>query len=330
MIDIEFKFTGDVLAKVLYFYGLADHDDVSSGEFKIVCPFHGDVNPSMQINLNDGTFYCYGCLRKGNALDFVKEVYKLKNRGIDDLKACIVIMKIIKSKKCNKLKIKPGNRQRKDNKTSLLEASDYYYGLSKIDWDKRYNKVIGEEVESLGKYMGDRGFKTSTLTKIGAKITFNKSYGIIFPIMDNKTFKGWVCRTSLKNVEKKRKYLYNKGFSRATTLCGIYGKKDYVYVVEGFMDMLKMRQNGIHNVVALFGWKATPEQITKLKLAGVKVIISALDNDQYGRMGTQFLKSFFDVYRFKYLKGFKDPGEMNKEQFTKMNNKTWESINLMR
>ena len=141
-------------------------------------------------------------------------------------------------------------------------------------------------------------------------------------MLDNGKFKGWVCRTMVKSIEKRRKYLYNEGFSRATTLVGNYGSKDYVFVVEGYMDRLKFIQNGEENVVAILGWKMSDQQIQKLKDKGICKVISALDNDTCGKKGTEFLKKHFQVHRFCYLKGIKDPGEMNKDNFDKMYKRT--------
>ncbi|MBR6939712.1 MAG: DNA primase [Clostridia bacterium] len=39
---------------------------------KIICPFHDDRNPSMQV---DRGFYCYGCGEKGDVIDFVSKYY---------------------------------------------------------------------------------------------------------------------------------------------------------------------------------------------------------------------------------------------------------------
>lgn len=277
----------------------------------------------MKIDLVEGTFYCFGCGKTGDALKFVE----LVNPELNDLQALLLFTRILKSKKCKKIKLGVRKKVRKDNELQLEKAKDYYYGLGTVDW-KRNNVYNYEEVSEARDYMQKRGFSPSTLNNCKAKVTYNKSYAIIFPMLDNGKFKGWVCRTMIKEIEKKRKYLYNEGFSRATTLVGNYGKKKFVYVVEGYMDMLKMRQNGCHNVVALLGWKATDEQINKLKNAGITDVISALDNDEYGREGTKYLKKFFNVHRFKYLKGIKDPGEMTKELFEKMNDRTIKGINL--
>ena len=50
---------------------------------------------------------------------------------------------------------------------------------------------------------------------------------------------------------------------------------------------------------------------------------AALDNDECGNKGTKYLRTIFKkVTRFRYLKGIKDPGEMNQESFNKMYKKT--------
>ena len=48
----------NALAKVLWFYGLIG--SVDSEEQKIICPFHEDANPSMIVNLKQGSYYCFG------------------------------------------------------------------------------------------------------------------------------------------------------------------------------------------------------------------------------------------------------------------------------
>jgi DNA primase len=88
------------------------------------------------------------------------------------------------------------------------------------------------------------------------------------------------------------------------------------------MDRLKFIQFGEENVVAILGWKMSPQQIQKLKDKGITKVISALDNDECGKKGTKFLQKHFEVTRFTYLKGVKDPGEMTQESFNKMLKRT--------
>ena len=299
------------LAKVLHYYGLLEGDD----EFKIVCPFHNDINASMQISLHDNFFYCHGCAKSGDALQFVLIV----NKKMDALEACKEYYKILRSKEVKHLHF--GNRKgriKPDNKQALVEASDYYYGLKTIDWVKESNPEKD--------YMLKRGFSPKALNACKAKLTYNPMYPIVFPMIDSGEFKGWVCRTTTKRIEAKRKYLYNEGFSRRNTLVGDYSGK-VVVLVEGYMDRLKFIQFGSKKVVAILGWKITSQQISKLKAKGVKYIISALDNDTCGRKGTAYLRQFFKVIRFQYpkkVKGkkIKDPGDMDQVTFDKANKKT--------
>ena len=309
---------GTNLAKVLWYYNLIQ--STMSLSQKIVCPFHDDVNPSMVVNLEDGSWFCFGCNLTGDAIKFVK-LMEAKYNGLNDLQAYKKYLQILKSDKCSNVKINTSRKLIKPIQHDLYnEAYDYYYGLRKVNWAESDEP----EVVSARDYMRNRGFSSKTLIKCGAKVTYNNSYGIIFPMLDNKKFKGWVCRTMVKSIEQRRKYLYNTGFSRATTLVGTYGNKDYVFVVEGYMDRLKFIQFGISNVVAILGWKMSPQQIQKLKDKGITKVISALDNDTCGKRGTDFLKKHFEVTRFAYLKGIKDPGEVTQELFDKMLKRTME------
>lgn len=267
----------------------------------------------MKINLNDGSFYCFGCGVTGTALNFVMLVNKDKK---DDLQACIEYHKILKSKKVSSIKIVSQKKNHNINKQALIEAHDYFYGLKTIDWKKDRQ----EEAKECAKYMKDRGFLASTLNKCKAKVTYNKSYPIVFPMLDNKEFRGWVCRTMNSTIEQKRKYLYNEGFSRRNTLVGNYNHHT-IFVVEGYMDYLKMKQNGAKYVAAILGWKITEQQIKKLKQNGVKTIISALDNDICGKKGTKELGKHFKVIKLPYPKHVKDPGDMNKKVFDSIINK---------
>lgn len=311
------------LAKVLWYYNLLQSTEEL--DQKIVCPFHNDVNPSMKINLVDGNFFCFGCEAHGDAMKFVNMIEKQEN-GLNDLQALKKYVRILRSKRTSSIKIAASHRpHNRATKEKYDEAWDYYYGLRKVDW--RRSDALDDDAINARSYMAKRGFSPDALWKCGAKVNYSSSYGLIFPMMDNGKFKGWVCRTMKKDVEARRKYLYNEGFSRANTLVGEYGSKDWVIVVEGYMDRLKFVQFGEENVVAILGWKMSADQERKLKDAGVKHIISALDNDSCGEKGTSYLRTIFQkVTRFCYLKNVKDPGEMTKELFDKMWDKTKQKL----
>lgn len=303
-----FKPSGKELQQIFYYYGIEDDD-------KIICPFHDDNHPSCHIDYSIGTFRCYACGVNGDAFKFVQ----LANPKINDLDCLILYHAILNSKrvkslKIDKLRATKQNKQVK-NKDELLElAHDYYYGLKTVNWFK-----IKSEYKD---YMINRGYTPYMLNRCKVKLTItNNSYPLIIPIFDNDVFRGYQCRTTNKVIEKKRKYLYNEGFSRVDTLGGNY-KSNTVVLCEGYLDMLKLRQFGLKYVAAIFGWKITSKQIEKLRAAGVENIISALDTDKPGRDGTDYLKNFFNVIEFQYPKGVKDAGELTKQQFETAYNKT--------
>jgi len=273
----------------------------------------------MKIDYESGRYFCFGCGASGNVLQLIQAIESKHNDNVlNDLQACFKMYEITHTDKTKHITNVVHTKQTKALPQYLIEAKHDYHGLLTNDW----NDVTDEHTLQARQYMNDRGFDNNVLNKAKAKYTYNAHYPIMFPITENDVFKGYVCRTNLKHIEQKRKYLYNKGFSRETTLAGTYTSNKPVYIVEGYMDMLKMKMFGIKNVVAILGWKISQKQIQALKNAGVTKVISCLDNDTCGKKGTEYLTKFFSVIRFRFLKGIKDIGECNQIQFSKMLNKT--------
>lgn len=308
------------LALVLNYY----HLRVGNGVYKIVCPFHSDVMPSLLINMEKGNWYCFGCGLFGGALEFVIKMEKKFNNS-NELKSLILFHKIINNtkSKSNIKFISSHSAKTVDWRESLDIAEDYFYCLPEVDWE---DYRLSDEQKIARAYLTNRGFSTKTLNAINCKFNYNKNYKLILPMMDNGEFKGWVCRTTAPEIEKKRKYLYNKGFSRSSTLVGEYGPKatgkNYVFLVEGFLDRLKLVQYGFFNSVAILGWKLSANQIQKLKNAKVDYIINCLDNDEAGKKGYEYAKNFFINYRISYPKKIKDIGDTDKRLFLQMLEKT--------
>lgn len=277
-------------------------------KYKVVCPFHNDLNASMLVDIPSSRFFCFGCNVHGSTYELLKNAHPnesltaIYNYIYNNIDYNSSIGKEIKSK---------------TKKKNINKSRDYYFNLPATNW----YKLKDEDDLLVKQYLKRRGFKMHTLVNIGAKITYNSSYPVVFPMYDNNLFRGYVCRTTDPEIEQKRKYLYNEGFSRATTLVGTYNYSTVV-LVEGFMDMLKAKQIGIQNVSAILGWKASQKQIEKLKKKGVKKIICALDNDECGRKGYKYLKDLkqFEVVRLHYPSSCKDMGDVTKETASKILN----------
>lgn len=299
--------SGEEIAKVLWYYNVP----LPQSGNKIICPFHGDKNPSMVVDYEKGACYCFGCQKWYSPFDFVREMEREEN-GQTDLQLYLKYLRILKSEKCSNINFKVARPKKRGDVKQLYDvAYDYYHGLPRVDWAESDVPEVGE----MRHYMRKRGFAPETLTAAGARVTYRNPYMLIFPMLDNGIFRGWVSRTSDPIVAKTRKYLYNKGFSRIDTLVGNYKDCSYVFVVEGYMDYLKFVQFGYPNCVAILGWKITQPQIKKLHDAGITRVVSAVDNDSCGRDGSDYLSRNFDTIRFFFESGIKDVGEMDHMTF---------------
>ena len=269
-------------------------------QYKVICPFHGDKNPSMLINLDEASFYCFGCGVKGSTFELVKLQYPSYNTF-----NIVRAIKAMASGKDGENKQKTNILQIAPKVLNMQAVRDYYFNLPKVNW---YSKEVDAEAKQ---YMKKRGFTMKTLNEAGARINSSDSYKIVFPILDNGVFRGYVGRTTIKEIEEKRKYIYNTGFRRSKALAGVYNGSS-VLVVEGFLDMLKARQMGVKSVVAVLGWKMSQQQEQKLKHKGIKTIVCGLDNDDAGRKGYKYLQSLegFNVVRLRYPKNIKDFGDV--------------------
>lgn len=266
----------------------------------------------MLVDIPEQRFYCFGCGASGTTIDLLKNAHP--NENIFTLYKYIYNNNIIYNNKDIELF---SLVKKEKGKKNINKTRDYYYNLPNTNW----YKLNDEDDLQIKQYLRSRGFKMHTLKTCGAKITYNQNYPVIFPMFDNNIFRGYVCRTTNPEIEKKRKYLYNEGFSRASTLAGDYNH-DTVLIVEGYMDMLKAKQFGVKNVVAILGWKISNKQINKLKRKGVKKILCALDNDECGRKGYRYLKQIgeFSVVRIHYPSSCKDFGDVSEKTSSRVLN----------
>lgn len=302
--------SSEVFIAVLKHYNLFRDQEL----YKVVCPFHGDVNPSLQINIPESYWYCFGCGLHGSTFELVKAF----NPSLNSFQVYQELNKILKGRGDYRgVGYSIATATKLSPKLTYTEgiklAKDYYYNLPDTNW---YKPI--EEANIAKRYMLKRGFTTKSLINIGAKATYNTNYPIVFPLLENGMFRGYVLRTTDKNVEANRKYMYNSGFKRKLFLVGTYKKAEPILLVEGYLDFLAAKQLGIENVAAILGWKISNEQLEKIKKKGIKHVICGLDNaaaDKAGKAGYEYLKRIaikegFIVSRIKYPKGIKDFGDL--------------------
>jgi len=267
-------------ALVLDYYGLLP-DYVSSTNFKIKCPFHAENVESLNVSIDNGIFYCFGCGAKGDFIDLISEL-----ENINRLKAMQKYYKITDD--ADKVDFSDLTEE-KDTAELLKRAKNFYINLKDDAWggDDRYAKYMTNH----------RAFNPKTLEEAGVKINRSSEYPIVIPIYEQGVFKGYIVR---RVDSKEPKYLYNKGFMKKKTLAGNI-MRGIVLIVEGMTDLLRAIEFGFHNVAALLGWKISNHQYNILN-RHAELVISALDNSERGHEGSQILeKKFKDRYiRFAY------------------------------
>lgn len=72
---IENHFAGGY--EMLYEKYLGKVEKIGKGEYKALCPFHDDTNPSLNFSQDTGQYYCHGCGEKGDHLTFYAKIKNL-------------------------------------------------------------------------------------------------------------------------------------------------------------------------------------------------------------------------------------------------------------
>jgi AAA domain-containing protein/CHC2-type zinc finger protein len=54
---------------------------IGRNEFKAICPFHKDTNPSLNFNNQSGQYYCHGCGNRGDIFHFYGKINDLETRN---------------------------------------------------------------------------------------------------------------------------------------------------------------------------------------------------------------------------------------------------------
>ena len=275
-------------------------------EFKAVCPFHNDKNPSLTISPLKGFYHCFSCGAHGTALGFLMEYENLnfveaveslaselgvevpyENKGNpikknDDL---FLLMNTIQKKFQNNLKINAKaiqylKKRGIDGKT----AKKYKIGYAEKGWSNILDTF------------GSSDSDIKSLLKLGLiiKKENNKGYydrfrdRIIFPIRDNRgRFIGFGGRIFEGDQPKYLNSPETPIFHKGRELYGLYECQksmrviEKVIVVEGYMDVIGLSQNGVEYSVASMGTATTDDHFTRLfRLSDT--ICFCFDGDQAG------------------------------------------------
>lgn len=262
--------------------------------FKALCPFHHEKSSSFVVSADKQIYHCFGCGAGGNAIGFVMQQERLgfpeAVRFLAD-KVGVVIPEsspaasqatALKQEvvKLNDLAVEYFHQNLLTKKDAAVEVARGYLrerglrledvkqfrlGFALDEWDGLYGFLRSKNVDL--KLVERSGLVVPRESKEGYYDRFRDR--IVFPIFDVKSqCVGFGART-MKD-DKGAKYInspdtpvYTKGqhlFGLQLTRHAI-AKKDFVIVVEGYMDMILPFQYGVDNIVASLGTALTTEQI---------------------------------------------------------------------
>ena len=279
-----------------------------------ICPFHDDKNPSLSISKERQIFKCFVCGTGGNAISFVQ-----KHLGISYQDAVRKVAEIVGF---NDERLEKERDQIKIDhiKQPLFETINdlqtfYKYSLStpegksaqeylikrNIDKDQIKKYGIGYSIKDGQKtieYLQKKGHTLDKIKDIGiVSSRFNSdanSGRLIFPLTDpNGQVVGFSARKIDPNDTESPKYVNSpdtKIFKKSLNLYNYDNAKNtarkdgYIYVLEGFMDVLALDKAGISSAVALMGTSLSTEQIELLRRLNCEIRL-CLDGDNPGQRG---------------------------------------------
>ena len=257
-------------------------------EFNILCPFHTDSVPSCAINTDKGLWICFRGCGEGSLKSFLQ-----KHLGIP----------------WNELEAEVDNSQWSldlwDDLSTLVEPEEILPQLPE-------GTAIPDR-----HWIFNRGFTREVLTQ--ANCIVNKYGDLIIPVYDYQNqLKGYISRRQ----QATPKYMYSFGFKKSKVLFGgnQLEKASKIYVTEGALDALWLRQHG-YPAVAVLGARVSQEQIRLLNTLYPEEVVLCLDNDEAGQLGIN--KALLDMaqnYMVSYIvipKGYKDVQDIHNSKVLK-------------
>ena len=312
------------------------------------CPFHQEKTPSFTVSPSKQFYHCFGCGEHGSAISFLIEY-----EGLTFVDAINDLANSIGLKVPNDAPHKIENNAENSNLEEIIKIASIYYQKQLRVSPKAINYLkarglTGEVAKEFSIGYAPEGwqnlkiafkkYEDESLVKAGLVVRNEKGKHydrfrnrIIFPIYNDKGkiigFGGRII-----DPEDTPKY-YNSPetplFQKSYELYGLLAsrkpirEKGYVLVVEGYMDVVGLAQNGIRNTVATLGTATTAFHIKKL-IRYTQEIVFCFDGDNAGRSAAwramnNSLVSVTDniQLKFLFLPDTHDPDSFVKENSAK-------------
>jgi DNA primase len=270
-------------------------------EWKALCPFHDDRDPSFYINFEQGVYYCFGCQRRGTVMKLFCRLL-----GIDRLWAAMY-----------EAALRPGFAVERPARQLVFLPE----GLL-----NQYPRLAASE------YLQSRGIVLRRTLKDFDVRYDDEANQLVIPLRHvTGKLVGFVRRNIDSNV--KPKYLHGRvpkslvlfNLDRIVRL-----KSPTVVITEGPLDVLRAHDAGFPLCVATLGQALSPEQAGLLKQY-IEVVFLAFDNDDKGRLYTSISEIRLNDVELKGVRltipeEFKDLGECTNDAVKEMTKPVWHYI----
>ena len=310
----------------------------SGRQFRGPCPFHKEKDPSFYVDPSKSVFHCFGCKVGGNAFDFVMKVEGLKfAEAVERLADRIGLQLTYEASTEAEMKGRmEKDRLFKLNQTAadyyhyLLKEDESGGKAAEYLSGRGFSSEIIDEFrlgyappgwENLAGFLARKGFSAADIVTVG--LGRERSGGqargrgiydvfrnrVIFPILDHRghvvAFGGRILPGQDSGSEPKylnspETPIYRKGhtlygYHQART--GIQDTREAI-VVEGYTDLLALRQAGITGVVATLGTALTENHFDLLARVCDRVFL-AFDADRAGTDAARRALEFWNRFRME-------------------------------
>ena len=306
-----------------------------------LCPFHGEKTASFSVAPDKGIYYCFGCHKGGNAVNFIMEI-----EGLSYPDAVRFLAK------------RAGLEVPEDNRdNSQYKKKERLWNLCKDAARFFHQQLKSPAATEVWNYIRKRGLSVNTVTRFGLGFAPNqwtalmdamtaKGYEkaelleaglvlkhkekgtfydrfrnrLMFPIIDVRGnvigFGGRVMDDSTpKYLNSPETLIFNKRRNLFAMNVVKKTKSDCIILTEGYMDAIALHQYGFDCAVASLGTSLTQEHADMLSKYTSQVVLT-YDGDKAGQNATQraipMLEKTGLKVRILRMQGAKDPDEFLK------------------
>ncbi|MFH1767027.1 MAG: DNA primase [Patescibacteria group bacterium] len=316
-----------------------------SGNFKGLCPFHGEKTPSLYVSREKDIWHCFGCDKGGDIFSFLMELEGMtfpevlqflgKKAGVEipeftpekgrDEKQFIFGLHELAGRFYETIlhKHDEGGVARQYLKQRGIDdelAKKFQLGYAPERWDALVQFLLGKEfVENQITAAGLAKFRQS-----GNGLIDRFRGRLMIPLFDSAGHLVGFTGRILKEEENAPKYLNSPEtmiYHKSDVLFGLHLAKrairheKAVIIVEGNLDVIASHKAGVENIVASSGTALTESQLRQLQKITNRLIFS-FDRDAAGfeaaRRGIRIAQSMgFDIRVIQILPSDgKDPDDL--------------------